>query len=56
MVGWRLNSLDDCGLAIQPVPLADEVEPDTELLDVAESCPTAAITGHDSARHLAPEV
>jgi hypothetical protein len=37
------------------VPLADEV--DTELLDVAESCPTEAITVHDSAGTLlAPEV
>jgi len=54
-VGWSLNSLDDCGLAISPVPLADEV--DTELLDVAESCPTEAITMHDSAGTLlAPEV
>jgi ferredoxin len=37
-------------------PVDEQVEPDQLLLDVAESCPTEAITVRDAAgRQLAPE-
>jgi ferredoxin len=37
-------------------PVQDEVDPDPSLLDVAESCPTEAISVHDAAGTLlAPE-
>jgi ferredoxin len=37
-------------------PVRDEVDPDQSLLDIAESCPTEAISVHDAAGTLlAPE-
>ena len=37
-------------------PVQDEVEPDDELIDIADSCPTEAITVHDAnGKLLAPE-
>jgi len=41
----------------QSEPVQDEVEPDEELLDVADSCPTEAISVHDArGTQLAPEL
>jgi ferredoxin len=41
----------------QSSPVQDEVEPDDELVDVADSCPTEAISIRDaSGKLLAPEL
>ena len=37
-------------------PVQEQVEPDAELVDVADSCPTEAISVHDAeGKRLAPE-
>jgi ferredoxin len=41
----------------QSQPVQDEVEPDDELIDVADSCPTEAISIRDvSGKLLAPDL